>query len=470
MTEMMASPFHQGEQEIQTRLGVRETIENVGQRFIRDHMPDEHRQFYEQLPMLIVGSVDDSGRPWASAIFGRPGFLGTPDARSLDVHTRPVFGDPLENNLTSGAQLGVLGIDLAARGRNRMNGHVSSINADHFKITVGQSFGNCPQYIQARDYEFLPAVDHPGEPRTVHRMQNFDERVREIISAADNFYIATHLAGDPDDQAFGTDVSHRGGKPGFVRIDDDKTLTFPDFSGNYHFNTMGNILLNPRAGLLFIDFEKGDLVYLTCKAEIIWDSEEGRAFTGAERLVRFTLDEAILVEKAMPIRWKFLEYSPSLYQTGSWEEVKAKIDEIHAGNIYQNYTVTRVEVESDVITSYFLEPEDGSQIACHSAGQFLPIEIQPPGSSEIIRRTYTISNAPNGAYYRLSIKKEPAALAHLPPGVSSSYFHDHVEAGSTIRALTPRGKFILDESSARPVVLMSGGVGVTPMPLLPTPA
>ena len=62
----------------------------------------------------------------------------------------------------------------------------------------------------------------------------------------------------------GVDVSHRGGKPGFVRIDDDKTLTFPDFSGNYHFNTMGNILLNPLAGLLFIDFEQGDLLYLTC--------------------------------------------------------------------------------------------------------------------------------------------------------------------------------------------------------------
>ena len=463
MPETMTSPFHRGEQEIQTQLGVRESIENVGQRFIRDHMPGEHRHFYGQLPMLIVGSVDGSGRPWASAIFGRPGFLESPDARTLDVHTRPVFGDPLNENLAKGAQLGILGIDVAARRRNRMNGQVSVIDADHFGITVGQSFGNCPQYIQARDYEFLPAVEYPGETRPVHRMHSFDERIREIIASADNFYIATHAAGDPDDEAFGTDVSHRGGKPGFVRIEDDKTLTFPDFSGNYHFNTMGNILLNPRAGLLFIDFEKGDLVYLTCKAEIIWDSEERRAFTGAERLVRFTLDEAILVEKAMPIRWDFLSYSPSLDQTGSWEEVQAKIDETRAGNVYRNYTVARVETESDVITSFYLEPEDGSRIACHSAGQFLPIEIFPPGSTESIRRTYTISNSPNGAYYRLSIKKEPAALAHLPAGIASGYFHDHVREGSTIRALTPRGKFTLDESSTRPVVLLSGGVGLTPM-------
>ena len=169
MPETMTSPFHRGEREIQTRLGVRESIENVGQRFIRDHMPGEHRHFYGQLPMLIVGSVDDSGRPWASAIFGHPGFLESPDARTLDVHTRPAFGDPLNDNLAKGAQLGILGIDLAARRRNRMNGQVSVIDADHFGITVGQSFGNCPQYIQARDYEFLPAVDHPGETRPVHR-------------------------------------------------------------------------------------------------------------------------------------------------------------------------------------------------------------------------------------------------------------------------------------------------------------
>jgi ferredoxin-NADP reductase len=165
----------------------------------------------------------------------------------------------------------------------------------------------------------------------------------------------------------------------------------------------------------------------------------------------------------MPIRWNFLEYSPSLDQTGSWDEVKTKIDELKRGNVYCDYTVTKVEVESEVITSFYLEPEDGSGVACHNAGQFLPIEIQPPGATEPIRRTYTISNAPNSTYYRLSIKKEPAAQPGLPPGAASNYFHDHVIEGNTIRAMTPRGKFTLDESSTRPVVLLSGGVGVTPM-------
>lgn len=453
------SPFHPGEQKIQTRLGVREQIENVGQRFIRDHLTGEHRQFLAQLPLLLAGSIDASGRPWASVLVGRPGFLKSPDPRTLDIHTPLLFGDPLNENLTQDSQLGMLGIEFATRRRNRLNGEVALIKEGLIRIKMSQTFGNCPQFIQAREYEFSAAIDDIGDARPVKRMGSLNSRAREIISQADNFFIATHYSDKSDNISRGADVSHRGGKPGFVRVEDEKTLTFPDFSGNYHFNTMGNILLNPRAGLLFIDFENGDLLYLTCSAEIIWDNEERRAFTGAERLLKLTLDECILVENSMPIRWGFPAYSPSLDQTGSWEEVAAKIDELNKGSVYQNYTVTKVEDASQVIKSFYLESEDGARIACHKAGQFLPVEVQPPGTTEPIRRTYTISSAPNGSFYRLSIKKEPGE----PPGVTSNYFHDHVTVGSTIRAMTPRGKFVLDESSTRPIVLLSAGVGLTPM-------
>ena len=218
-----------------------------------------------------------------------------------------------------------------------------------------------------------------------------------------------------------------------------------------------------QAALLFIDFESGDLLYLTCKAEIIWDSDEQQAFDGAKRLVRFTLDEGILIKNAMPIRWNFLEYSPSLEKTGSWQEVNEAITARKQGNVYRNYRVTRVEPESSVITSFYLQPEEDGDIHCHKAGQFLPIEIQLPGVDKPIQRTYTISNAPNRSYYRLSIKKEPPAKPNFPPGISSNYFHEQVKSGTTIRALSPRGKFTLAGSSSRPIVLISAGVGVTPM-------
>ncbi len=457
------SPFHQGERDVQTRLGVRDRVEDMGQRFIRNYLPDEHRQFYAQLPCLFIGSVDPSGRPWASVLVGRPGFIQTPDEHTLQIAAARIAGDPLNDNIAPGSAVGVLGIQYAARRRNRLTAKVENVDRHSLTLRVDQTFGNCPQYIQAREPEVLPGIDSVGEERPRNCFNALSERALEIIASADNFYIATHYSDGMDDVTHGADVSHRGGRPGFVHVENERTLTFPDFTGNFHFNTVGNITMNPRAGLLFIDFETGDLVYLTCGAEIIWDSEEKRAFDGAERLLRFTLDEGLLVENAMPIRWQFIDYSPSLERTGSWDEVIENLAEHKASNVYANYTVTRVENESDVITSFYLEPESEVSIHCHKAGQFLPIEIQPPGHAKPINRTYTISNAPNGAYYRLSIKREPAAGPELPPGVSSNYFHEHVKPGTILRALAPRGRFVLEESSVRSVVLLSAGVGITPM-------
>lgn len=457
------SPFHRGEREIQSRLGVQAQVEGVGRRFIRDHLPEEHREFYAQLPTLFMGTIDKSGRPWASVLVGRPGFLSTPDPHTLEIDARPIFGDPLNQNLAAGAPVGILGIEYQNRRRNRLTGEIASIGGDHIKVHIHQTFGNCPQYIQARGFDLLPEIDRIEESLPVQPVRAFDARAGEIIAEADNFYIATHFSEQAGNPTQGADVSHRGGRPGFVRLDDEQTLTFPDFSGNFHFNTLGNILVNPRAGLLFIDFKTGELLYLTGVAKVTWDSEEQAAFAGAERLVSFTLDEGFIVENAMPIRWGFLNYSPSLEQTGSWQQVEEKIAAREEGNVYRNYKVERVESTSESITSFYLTPEDGARIDCHKAGQFLPVEVQPLGVEKPVRRTYTISNAPNGSHYRLSIKRELPPRPELPGGVSSNYFHDHIAPGSVIRAMSPRGKFTLDESSTRPVVLISGGVGVTPM-------
>ena len=84
------SPFHEGEQDIQQRLGVRDQIEGVGQRFIRDHLPDQHREFYEQLPMVLIGSVDKTGQPWASLLTGSPGFMRSPDGAGCSSQSRPL--------------------------------------------------------------------------------------------------------------------------------------------------------------------------------------------------------------------------------------------------------------------------------------------------------------------------------------------------------------------------------------------
>lgn len=299
-----ASPFHAGELAVQERLGVRDRIEQQGRRLIRDYLIDQHRQFYAQLAYLIVGTVDAQGRPWASILVDAPGFLTTPDNRTLHVASRPLFGDPLAETLADGVDIGLLGIELHTRRRNRLNGTVTATDPDGFSVRVKQSFGNCPQYIQTRMFELL-AKQETAAP--LHWIDRLGEPEHALINASDTFFIATAFQGREAGAAQGVDVSHRGGKPGFVQIDNDYTLTFPDFVGNYMFNTIGNLVADPHAGLLFIDFDQGNLLYLTGTAEVIWEGDAVRAFVGAERLIRFQISQGRRVKGSLPLRWSKLK-------------------------------------------------------------------------------------------------------------------------------------------------------------------
>lgn len=313
-----SSVFHPGEQEAQTRAGVRERIEQVGQVMLRDHMLDQHRELFAQLPMLVVGSLDERGRPWASLLAGRPGFVSTPDPHTLRVDARPLPGDPLAANLAMGAPIGILGIELSTRRRNRVNGSVVATDASGFSVSVQQSFGNCPKYIQAR----TPTWTGVAPPSAVAAEgAALSDDARRMIESADTFFIATAAAdalSPAASRADGVDVSHRGGKPGFVRITDGAAtlLTVPDFVGNYLFNSLGNLLVNPRAGLLFVDFARGDLLGLTGSVAIVWNGPEVDAFAGAQRLLRIRVEEGWRARGALPLRWSAPEFSPHLRDTG----------------------------------------------------------------------------------------------------------------------------------------------------------
>jgi len=318
---MNAPAFHEGERAAQSRVGgaVRARMEEIGPRVIRDFMPDQHREFFEQLPFIVAGTVDAAGQPWASVLARPPGFIHSPDARHLTLRAQPLEGDPLQQTLADGAAIGLLGIEPHTRRRNRMNGIVRGVNAEGFAVELSQSFGNCPKYIQAREPVY---VDRPASAAgpVVHESAQLSDAARRMIEQADTLFIATAYAGDgtPAGRAEGVDVSHRGGKPGFVRVGGDGTLTVPDFVGNYFFNTLGNLVVNPRAGLLFVDFDNGDLLYVAVTADIIWDGPEVDSFAGAQRLMRFKVQAMRLVESSLPLRWGESELSPVLEATGAW--------------------------------------------------------------------------------------------------------------------------------------------------------
>jgi predicted pyridoxine 5'-phosphate oxidase superfamily flavin-nucleotide-binding protein len=307
------SPFHRGEQQVQQRLGVREKMEAVGRRVLRNAMPDQHREFFAGLPFLVLGAVDAEAQPWASIVTGAPGFLITPEATTLRVAAPPPGGQ-----LRDGGDVGVIGIDFAARRRNRANGLVAGLRADGFDIAVKQSFGNCPKYIQARDWTRLDAGEHA--PGRVVRGRWLGAAERALIAGADTLFIASALGSVRDGASHGVDASHRGGPAGFVRVDDEHALVMPDFLGNSYYNTLGNLLLNPRCGLLFLDFATGTTLQVAAEAEIVWDGPDVQRFAGAQRVVRFRVSERVTAEHALPLRWRFRENSPFLASLGSWPE------------------------------------------------------------------------------------------------------------------------------------------------------
>jgi ferredoxin-NADP reductase/predicted pyridoxine 5'-phosphate oxidase superfamily flavin-nucleotide-binding protein len=447
------SPWHAGELQMQNGLGVAEKMDDVGRRVIRDHMPDQHRAFFAGLPFVIIGTVDSKGDPWATLIAQTPGFMQSPTSRVLRINSPLDPDDPATAGVVDGAGVGLLGMELPTRRRNRMNGFMSECSSLGFNINVVQSFGNCPQYIQARDFEF---IRDPGSlPETQPRvLDHLSDHARALIADADTLFVASYVVG-PEGQ-LQVDVSHRGGRAGFVRIEADDSMTIPDFAGNLFFATLGNFLINPRAGLVFIDFDTGDLLQLSGRATVITDSPEIAAFQGAERLWNFMPERIVYRAGAIALRWSFQEngWSPNSLMTGSWQQAAERLKASALKETWRKFKVTKICDESSVIRSFQFEPVDGAGLIPHLAGQHLPIRVTLPKCEKPTIRTYTLSCGPADGIYRISVKKE---------GRVSSHLHENLRVGDVVEARSPAGQFTVDAFERRPAVLLAAGVGVTPM-------
>lgn len=294
-----SSPWHRGEVAIQAHVGIAGRMAELGPRVIRDYLNEQHRAFFPLLPFAVLGSVDGEGRPWATLREGVPGFLHAPDPFHLRVETPREPDDPAEAGLQDGEGVALLGIELATRRRNRLNGRIERTGPDGFAIRVEQSFGNCPQYIRSRH------ATRPDGPRGTRPppvlSDRLDAAARTLVAAAETFFVASDV--EDADGRRQIDVSHRGGPADFVRVGADGCLTVPDYSGNRFFNTLGNLLANPRAGLVFPDFATGDLLQMSGRTEVVLDPAEDERIDGAERLWRFAPERIVFRARALRLRF-----------------------------------------------------------------------------------------------------------------------------------------------------------------------
>lgn len=446
------SPFHRGEIAMQTTVGVAKRMEKLGQQVIRDFMPDQHREFFAQLPFVVLGAVDSSGDAWATLIAGCPGFMQSPDPQTLELEVVPDPRDPAVAGLDGGSAIGLLGIELHTRRRNRMNGHVNTCETGRFAVKVEHAFGNCPQYIRLREWQIVRDPDDHTAAPTPLELDPRDPRVRAAITAADTFFVASYI---DDETGRHVDASHRGGKAGFVRFNDDGSLTIPDFAGNLHFNTLGNFLVNPRAGLVFPNFATGEMLQLTGAAEVVLESPEIAAFEGAERFWTFRPRRTVLREEALPLRFVVQPNgtSPNSLMTGDWQQARSRLAAEKLRSSWRPFRVADIVEESTVIRSLYLEPADGEDIIVHEPGQHLPIRVHPEPGGDPAMRTYTLSSAPSDGFYRLSVKRE---------GRVSNHLHG-LAIGDLIEVRAPAGSFTIAPLEPRPAVMLAAGIGITPI-------
>ncbi|MFF4038888.1 pyridoxamine 5'-phosphate oxidase family protein [Streptomyces sp. NPDC001816] len=310
------SVYHAGSRAVHDLVGVRDRADHVGRSLGQDIKPVA-AAFLGLQPLLVVGAeAPETGRVWASALTGAPGFVRVTGPRQMSVVTnsgqgdqpegargtaRPTTydphlhdGDPLTTALkTPGTHIGTVALDPRTRRRMRLNGRLRP-TARGFAVEADQVFSNCPKYIQRREsYETLT----DRTPGTPHPLTELTHQAAEFIHAADTFFLATVHPG-------GADVSHRGGNPGFVQVRSPHELSWPDYSGNAMFLTLGNLRTDPRAGLLFLDWTTGTVLQLTGEAHTEFTAD-------GERTVRFTVAEAIETPAALPLRWSAPEYSPA---------------------------------------------------------------------------------------------------------------------------------------------------------------
>jgi len=274
------SRFHEGELAVQQRAGVRGEADRLADMLAPPRLDGGPARFLGERTFAALTGRDPDGRLWTSPVVGPPGFLDAA-ATTLRIHVLPLPGDPLRD-LPVGQAVGVIAMDFLRRRRLRVNGVLAERTDEGLRIEVEQAFGNCPKYIRPR------RLDGDAPPVTLgasSRGTTLSAAQRALLARTETFFLGT------THPQRGVDTSHRGGPPGFVRVEDG-ALWWPDYPGNNLFNSFGNLAVDDTAAVLVPDFAAGARLQLSGRATLEWVRPGSAGDDGGTgRRVRFTVQE-----------------------------------------------------------------------------------------------------------------------------------------------------------------------------------
>lgn len=286
--------FHEGELAVQRLTG------SVGQAARLEGMLDPAdlgpaAGFLSAQSLAVLTARDRDGHLWSSPLTGPAGFLSVTGPGSMQVHLTPAPGDPL-HALPDGQTIGLIALDLARRRRYRVNGWLAEATATRLRVDADQAYGNCPQFIQQRQLVARTAGTDLPAHQTAHAPGPLSPEDRQQVAAADTFFLGS------SHPRRGADASHRGGPPGFVRVQGENNLWWPDYPGNAMFNSLGNLAVDPHAALLFLDLTTGRVLHIRGCADLV-QVPPGTAGDdgGTGRRVTVTVEQA-QVGPVLPLR------------------------------------------------------------------------------------------------------------------------------------------------------------------------
>jgi predicted pyridoxine 5'-phosphate oxidase superfamily flavin-nucleotide-binding protein len=258
--------FHEGERRVQQRVGAIQEADRNGP-MIAAHIPTGAIPFLEQQSLLVL-AVLDKGRMWCLPIAGKAGWMSA-TRESIYLDLEQTIG-PVDKRILIAAEdrqlVGGVVLDFATRRRLRVNGRLERVSDKLLVLTVAEAYPNCPKYITRRALVWsqdAPASS-PLEGKSLAQEQ------RDAFGMTDILFVATQHS------ERGLDASHRGGNPGFVVSPSDRTICFPDYAGNGLFNTLGNLEIDSRIGILLPDFNSGRALSITGTASVSYE-DQGRS-------------------------------------------------------------------------------------------------------------------------------------------------------------------------------------------------
>ncbi|KAF1850304.1 oxidoreductase-like protein [Cucurbitaria berberidis CBS 394.84] len=487
MAFSLAMPWNEGEEKMQHLLRVPE-LDNP----TATMLTPQASFMLERGPLLALGTLDSQSRPWTTLWGGSVGF-SEPLGGGL-IGTRTLVdgkNDPVVQALVGSAEKGEmlqlkdggkilsgLAIDLMTRKRVKIAGRMVAGTVKEVDVKVegdadkkqdqiqlitkiDQSLGNCPKYLN--EYSISQAL---VTSRVLSQGPSLSDEGRALISKSDMFFLSTSTEIDAD-------TNHRGGPPGFVRIISSTQIIYPEYSGNRLYQSLGNLLMNPKIGVTFPDYETGNILYITGTTEILVGADAASLLPGSNLAVRISIEEARFVEAGLPfrgVRKTPSPYNPLVRTLASEGNIKAAFSA--PGSERQTARLVKKEAIGESVARFTFSVSGGID---YQAGQWIALDFKeeldigyehmrnddPTSLNDDFVRTFTISSFPKlqggkEKDFEMTIRKVGPVTGYL--------FRQNERAGFEVPILGVGGEFTIKQDSGQGVTpFIAGGVGITPL-------